>query len=134
MDVKMIQMSDVVTDADVMSLPQFAYACNINESGMTCMDPQPPVFSRFVTFQQASQGALGQPFLDKVSEIETYMTCFHLCSHRFDWMNADFVENVAPFDFRPIPNMQLTQSGQQNPIHFPPLLPPSSSQDSTSSR
>lgn len=41
MDVKMLQMSDVVTDIDAQSLPQFGYVCNINESGMTCMDPQP---------------------------------------------------------------------------------------------
>jgi len=131
MDVKMVQMPDVVTDVDTQSLPQFAYACDINESGMTCMDPQPLAFSRFVTFQQASQGAIEQHILDKASEIETYMTCFHACSHRFDWMNADFVENVSPFDFRPIPHMQLLQPGQPNAGPFPLPLPPSSSQDPT---
>jgi len=122
MDVQIVEPSEGPTDVDSFSLPQFGYACNFYDSGMTCMEPQPISFSRHITLQAASQAMTEESLLNMVSDIEAYMTCFKLCSHLFDWMGGEFIPNV--YDLRPnlgIPLPVLTPQGPSHPTKRPSL-------------
>jgi len=107
-DVKMIEHTKDLPNA--VSLPQFAYLCNIDGGTFMCKDPQPERFNIDESLA-ALHNNFNNPIVSFLHEFSSYRQCFNSCTLKFLQQDLKYGANVDDFQSRPLPSADA----------FPPL-------------
>jgi len=99
-DVQMIEQAPDLSNA--VSLPQFAYACNIDAGIFMCKDPQPARFSIDDSLATL-HNKFDDPIVNLLNDFNSYRQCFDACTLKFLRQDFKYGANIDGFQPRPLP-------------------------------